>query len=468
MLRLQKDLPHNLLGWYDSARREMPWRGEKDPYRIWLSEMMLQQTQVETVKPYYHKFLERFPTVEALAGAELQEVLATWAGLGYYRRAKHLHLTAQQVVREFGGRFPETVEGLMGLAGIGRYTAGAVASIAFNVAAPVLDGNVMRVLARVLGYEGDVAQTKNLGPLWEVVEGLHEGQKQGSKVGQKQGLKGGQTGGGGGGEGGKSEGRRGGVWGMRGEEMSGRHGDLNQALMELGALVCTPPPSRPRCEICPLREFCVAAQEGRQMELPVKRKKGQVREVRGVAVVMVRSGKRSEERPWKMAMKDTKDTKRGFSLERAQQEQGARSGKTGEVEVLLVQRAQGGTWEGMWEFPVVVEKTGSKNDGEAARGVAVELAERWGLGGGRARLMGRVAHQLTHRVYQLDVVRVEVRRDIARGNFTTKARRHEEVMDVAGLGAGYVGARWVRWPMGEKGKLPMARLVGKVAEVAGV
>lgn len=168
-------LHHKLLGWFDLAKRAMPWRETKDPYAIWLSETMLQQTQVETVKPYYRKFLERFPTVADLARADLQEVLAMWAGLGYYRRAKHLHLAAREMVEKHGGRVPATFEGLVSLPGVGRYTAGAVGSIAFGLPVAVVDGNVMRVISRLTGFGGDIGDPKNAGVFWGVMEGVLEG-----------------------------------------------------------------------------------------------------------------------------------------------------------------------------------------------------------------------------------------------------------------------------------------------------
>ncbi len=170
MLRPVKDLHHYLLRWFNVHKREMPWRGTTDPYAIWLSETMLQQTQVETVKPFYRKFLAALPTVEDLARAELQEVLSLWAGLGYYRRAKHLHLAARRMVEAHGGKVPGEVEVLLSLPGIGRYTAGAVASIAFGVEAPVVDGNVIRVISRLTGFDLDVAESRHRVFFWEVME----------------------------------------------------------------------------------------------------------------------------------------------------------------------------------------------------------------------------------------------------------------------------------------------------------
>ncbi|MBK8020195.1 MAG: A/G-specific adenine glycosylase [Chloroflexi bacterium] len=211
----------DLLAWYDHLGIELPWRGEHDPYRIWLSEIMLQQTQVETVKPYYARFLVAFPTVEALAAAPLDRVLKLWEGLGYYSRARNLHRAAEQVASL--GAFPSTLEGLLDLPGIGRYTAGAIASIAFGVHAPVLDGNVIRVFARLLDLPDDVQQPATQRRLWETAE----------------------------------------AW-LPAE----RTGDYNQALMDLGRLICKP--RAPECAACPIRAHCLAYANGTQAERPVK------------------------------------------------------------------------------------------------------------------------------------------------------------------------------------------------------
>ena len=153
---MQHALSARLLRWYAKSGRKLPWRGTRDPYRIWVSEIMLQQTQVEAVIPYYRRWLKRFPTLRALAAAPLHDVLTVWEGLGYYSRARSLHRAAQKVTQEYGGRLPRTPEGLRVLPGIGRYTAAAIASIAFGVDAAVLDGNVKRVLARVFDFREEV------------------------------------------------------------------------------------------------------------------------------------------------------------------------------------------------------------------------------------------------------------------------------------------------------------------------
>ena len=219
-----------LLEWYDRFQADLPWRArhdeQPDPYRVWLSEIMLQQTQVETVKPYFERFLAVFPTLEALAAAPLEAVLKQWEGLGYYSRARNLHRAAQRVVAEQGGRFPASVEALRALPGVGRYTAGAIASIAFGLQAPVLDGNVIRVYARLLDLADDVTEAATQGRLWRQAEDWLP---------------------------------------------ADRPGDYNQALMDLGRLVCRP--RAPLCGSCPLAAHCLAFRRGTQAQRPVKKRK---------------------------------------------------------------------------------------------------------------------------------------------------------------------------------------------------
>ncbi|MCY1033151.1 A/G-specific adenine glycosylase [Corallococcus sp. BB11-1] len=210
-----------LLSWYDRNKRDLPWRRTRDPYAIWLSEVMLQQTQVSTVIPYWERFLARFPTVEALAAAPLDDVLSGWKGLGYYTRARNLHRAAQEVVERFGGRFPPTAEQLITLPGFGRYTAGAVASIAFGEPAPIVDGNVARVLSRLFEVEGLPGDRDREATLWTLAAALATGE---------------------------------------------RPGDFNQAMMEHGAATCRP--ESPLCLLCPVRDGCLAYRKGRVHELP--------------------------------------------------------------------------------------------------------------------------------------------------------------------------------------------------------
>jgi len=200
-----------LLRWYGQHRRELPWRETRDPYRIWLSEIMLQQTRVAAVLDHYRIFLERFPNVQALAAASEDAVLAAWSGLGYYRRARRLHQCAKEIARKHGGRFPRNSETLLALPGIGRYTAAAIASIAFAEPAAVVDGNVERVLQRLPGINLTTPQT------WQHAQALLS---------------------------------------------NSRPGDFNQAMMELGATVCLP--RAPRCLMCPVRRWCATRGEVRR------------------------------------------------------------------------------------------------------------------------------------------------------------------------------------------------------------
>lgn len=221
--QLDTDLQQALLRWYDENRRDLPWRRERDPYRIWVSEIMLQQTRVDTVIPYYERFLARFPDAATLAAAADDDVLTAWAGLGYYRRARQLHAGVREVVARYGGAVPSEPDELARLPGIGPYTAGAIASIAFNRPVPAVDGNVMRVLSRLFRLRDDVRQASARRRFEEVAASLVP---------------------------------------------VDRPGDFNQALMELGALICIP--GRPRCAGCPVQSHCEAYAAGEQTELPVR------------------------------------------------------------------------------------------------------------------------------------------------------------------------------------------------------
>ena len=238
-------LRRRLLRWYDRNRRDLPWRrNPRNAYQQWLAEIMLQQTQVATVVPYFRRFLKQFPTVGRLADAPLDDVLRLWAGLGYYARARNLHECARIVTREHGGRFPDTTEGLTALPGIGRYTAGAIASIAFNRRAPILDGNVKRVLSRLFRIESDIHQTETVDHLWTLAEAI---------LPRK------------------------------------RCGDFNQALMELGATRCLP--RNPKCSDCPVSHMCSARAAGVVDELPRAGRRPVPKEVQVVVAAVRRNGK---------------------------------------------------------------------------------------------------------------------------------------------------------------------------------
>lgn len=238
--RFDAERNQQLLDWFDAHQRAMPWRETKDPYAIWVSEVMLQQTRVETVIPYYQRWMQRFPTVEALAAATQEEVLQLWEGLGYYSRGRNLHKAAGMVMSKFGGEMPRTAEGLKELPGIGRYTAAAVASIAFDEVVPVVDGNVKRVLSR--WFDFDVAVNTPAGEkfCWQLAEEIVQ---------------------------------------------PTRTGDYNQAMMELGATVCLP--SAPNCADCPVQSFCMAYARHTVEERPVKKRKKLVPTVHVGAAVIV-------------------------------------------------------------------------------------------------------------------------------------------------------------------------------------
>lgn len=252
-----------LLAWFDAHRRNLPWRRTSDPYRIWVSEIMLQQTQVDRVIGYYERFVAAFPTVEALAEAPVDDVLRLWEGLGYYSRARNLHAAARVIVEEHGGEFPRSPEAIRALPGIGEYTAGALLSIAFDIPAPAVDANVIRVLARLFAVEGEVSKGAGRRRIRQLAAEVVPDE---------------------------------------------RPGDFNQALMELGALLCIP--GRPGCLICPLNEVCVAKSRGLQDTIPPPKSQA-VSEVAAVAGVV----------------------------------------RDADGRVLVARRPADGQWGGLWEFP---------------------------------------------------------------------------------------------------------------------
>jgi A/G-specific adenine glycosylase len=270
-------LRRRLSAWYQRHARDLPWRRSHDPYRVWISEVMLQQTQVATVRDYFRRFVRELPNVRRLAAADEEQVLRLWEGLGYYRRARQLHAAARQIVADHGGRFPHDVDTLQCLPGIGRYTAGAIASIAFDRRAPILEANTMRLLCRLVGYRGDPLKAPGQRLLWGTAEDILPRKN----VAQ-----------------------------------------FNQALMELGSLVCTP--AEPRCDACPLSGLCRARELGVQHKIPRPKAKQQYTDLREAAVVV-----RKYDR------------------------------------VLLRQCADGERWAGLWDFPrfeLVAEGSQSARD----------------------------------------------------------------------------------------------------------
>jgi A/G-specific adenine glycosylase len=342
------------LTWFDQHRRDLPWRRTSDPYRIWLSEVMLQQTRVETALPFYNRFLEKFPTVGDLAAAELEEVLALWSGLGYYRRARQLHAAARQIAA--AGAFPATVEELLGLPGVGAYTAAAVASIAFGVAAPVMDGNVERVLSRCLALEGDPRAGGVRGQLLAAAAELLDPR---------------------------------------------RTGDSNQALMELGATLCSP--RRPKCLLCPLLAGCRAAREGDPERYPSPKAKRESERHR-LLVAVVEDG----------------------------------------AGVLLFRRPEDSTLlAGTWELPwVTLERDGVAATADPGADLAGRYGGRWTVG---PRAAG-VRHGITYRDLKIDVHRAElawggeVRDGMAAGFFDAAGRAGLPLSSLVGKALGALGA----------------------------
>lgn len=233
-----------LMSWFDRRERDLPWLHNRIPYRIWVSEIMLQQTQLATVANYYRRFIKRFPTVRKLAAADLDDVLKQWEGLGYYRRARQMHKAAGLIVEKFHGRFPTNFEDVLSLPGIGRYTAGAILSIALDQRFPILEGNTIRLFARLLAMEEDAWSSSAQSRLWEFSEQLlpHK-----------------------------------------------RPGDFNQALMDFGREICRP--RDPDCNKCPLNNYCIAVEKGLVDSIPVRGRKTRFVERRAAIVLVQRNGK---------------------------------------------------------------------------------------------------------------------------------------------------------------------------------
>jgi A/G-specific adenine glycosylase len=232
-----------LLKWFDAHRREMPWRADRDPYRIWVSEVMLQQTTVAAVIPYFNRFMVAFPTVHALAAAPQQQVLRLWQGLGYYSRARNLHAAAAVIVAEHGGVFPQDPAAAAALPGVGRYICGAVLSQAYELREPIVEANTLRLYARLFAYRGDPRVGAGQEWAWKTAQGLLP---------------------------------------------RARIGDFNQALMELGSQVCKP--KQPRCGECPLRRQCQAFALGAQDEIPVTQKRLPLIQINETTVIVRHQG----------------------------------------------------------------------------------------------------------------------------------------------------------------------------------
>src|SRR3989344_2203951 len=276
----------SLLSWYHKNKRDLPWRRTSDPYKIWISEVILQQTRIDQGTPYYERFVKRFPAVESLAKASLDEVLKVWEGLGYYTRARNLHKAAQEIVEKYNGKIPEDSDSVLKLPGFGPYTAAAVLSIAYNKDHALVDGNVIRVLTRLFAIRKDSKEATTKKELWKTAQELLP---------------------------------------------PGKARDYNQALMELGALVCTP--TNPSCTTCPVSSLCQAYQLGIQNQLPIKSPKKEKPHYDIAVGVVEKNGK-----------------------------------------VLLIQRPEKGLLGGMWEFP------GGRREKETlARCCQREIQQKTGL-----------------------------------------------------------------------------------------
>jgi len=239
---LKEKIQTKLLDWFKKNKRDLPWRKTLDPYAIWISEIMLQQTQVATVIPYYEKFLKTFPTVRSLARVNLSKVLKIWEGLGYYSRARNLHQASRIIANHLKGKIPETPKDLLSLPGIGRYSAGAILSIAYNKETPILDGNVKRVLSRLFVVSGHPKKTEKI--LWPLSEFLIP---------------------------------------------KGSPGAFNQALMDLGSMICTP--QKPNCLGCPLKNLCQGYLSGKPESFPLRSVKKKVPHIEAIAAVIQKNGK---------------------------------------------------------------------------------------------------------------------------------------------------------------------------------
>ncbi len=288
-----------LLAWFDRHQRDLPWRKERTPYRIWVSEIMLQQTQVATVIDYYLRFMKAFPDVQSLARAKESRVLKLWEGLGYYRRARQLHAAAKVICEKHGGVFPETVEDVLALPGVGRYTAGAVLSISLDQRLPILEGNTQRLFARLMLLEEDPKASASQRAMWSFSESL---------LPRK------------------------------------RCGDFNQALMELGSLICQP--KSPGCLLCPVANHCAAFANGKQDQIPVASRKMKYENLHEAVLLLRRRRKGIEE-------------------------------------YLVRLCGEGERWQGMWDFPRYPIDAADNNVveqlGRAAKnqlGIEVEIGER--------------------------------------------------------------------------------------------
>jgi A/G-specific adenine glycosylase len=305
-------LRRRLLAWYARHARNLPWRETRDPYHVWISEIMLQQTQVTTVESYFVRFVTTFPTLHDLAKANEEEVLRLWEGLGYYRRARQMHAAARTIVQDYNGRFPEDAATLSQLPGIGRYTAGAISSIAMGQREPILETNTIRLLSRLVGYREDPTKAAGQRLLWKTA----------AEILPRSGV-----------------------------------ADFNQALMELGSLICTP--TAPGCNRCPVARLCWAQQAGQQHQIPPVKKKGPITQLHETAVVVNKNGT-----------------------------------------ILMRRCAEGQRWARLWDFPRV--EVHSSHQSAARRELAAKVHQQTGIHIAPGNLLKTIHHAVTRYRITLD------------------------------------------------------------------
>ncbi|MFE8700569.1 A/G-specific adenine glycosylase [Cytobacillus sp. FJAT-54145] len=318
----QKDL----IGWFEEEQRELPWRKDQDPYKVWVSEIMLQQTRVDTVIPYFNRFIDQFPTIEALSSADEDKVLKAWEGLGYYSRVRNLQTAVREVHEKYDGVVPNTLKSISTLKGVGPYTAGAILSIAYGIPEPAVDGNVMRVLSRILSIWEDIAKPATRKVFEEAIR-----------------------------------------------EMISHDNPsfFNQALMELGALVCTP--TSPSCLLCPVRDHCHAFHEGTQNELPIKTKNKNQRKVQIGAVII----------------RDEED------------------------HVIIHKRPKEGLLANLWELPNTEIHLPFINEKDQIKS---ELKQAYNLDIEMGNLLGQLEHVFSHLIWNINIYEAKLTSDFKHAN----------------------------------------------------
>ena len=330
----------DLIGWFEMEMRDLPWRKDQDPYKVWVSEVMLQQTRVDTVIPYFTRFLEKFPTIEALAKADEDQVLKAWEGLGYYSRVRNLQSAVKEVHENYEGKVPDEPKEISSLKGVGPYTAGAILSIAYGKPEPAVDGNVMRVLSRILLIWEDIAKPSTRKVFEEAVRALisHENPSY-----------------------------------------------FNQALMELGALICTP--TSPSCLLCPVREHCQAFEAGAQTELPIKTKKKKQRPVELVSAVL----------------------------------------RDKDGRVLIRKRPGTGLLANLWEFPSAEVSQGYRSEKDQFKD---SFNDEYHVDISLGEMAGRIEHVFSHLIWNIHVFPGELHGEIQESS-TLKLVKVEELEEYA-------------------------------------